>query len=336
MRDKRLVGTNRRPALFTLCDMITAEKFRSMVAAWLPPGAVREPVTADHPPLDCADGYLYVGPDQDCRWDVVLFERALYCFHDGNVRMRAPIRSFRPRLTLEHVEFEERFRDALRDAAGESPAGKLAALIDALVFRGDHFLWPAEPNLRAGDILSSGAEALVVTANPSFLPTGGIGAALAARAGTGLVESVAREARARFGGRPAPPGSLLATAGTGTSFRLVLHAVSLDVFYKTTPETIAALTCACLEQVEERGLKSVALPAFATGYGRLPIAACARAMMDGLGRFLAKGDPARLAVEIWLLDHHRVVQFEKGAGEWLRPRTVPFLSSGPARTTARR
>lgn len=163
----------------------------------------------------------------------------------------------------------------------------------------------------SGDILSSEADVLVSTANPGFQLTGGIGAALMTSGGAPFQAELNALARAKFGTRPAPRGSLLVSSGAGLRFRAIVHVVAIDVFYKTTPDVIAACMLDALIQADALEARSVAVPGFATGYGRHPLASCGMAMKRGYVE--AQGRLGPLArIELWMRDDQRLAEFTRG------------------------
>ena len=54
---------------------------------------------------------------------------------------------------------------------------------------------------------------------------------------------------------------------------------------RTTPELIGRTTTSCLQVADGLGARSLALPAFGTGVGAVPVDECARAMVDAIRAF---------------------------------------------------
>lgn len=198
--------------------------------------------------------------------------------------------------------------DEGRDVA---PDGRLIDL-DALFTTGLAAWAPVTPlvvSFHAGDITTSTADVMVSTANPSLALTGGIGGRLMEISAPGY-QAELDALRARLtAGRPLPRGAIVRASGGGTRFPDILHAVAIDAFYKTNDDVIAGLTERLVLQAQRRGGASVALPALATGYGRVPLPACARAMRDGVERARLRLD--RLShIELWLKDARDAEVFE--------------------------
>lgn len=164
---------------------------------------------------------------------------------------------------------------------------------------------------RSGDILTAPTDVMVSTANAGFQLTGGIGALLLRSGGAAFQAELNRLARAKFGSRPAPRGSILVSSGAGLHFRAIIHVVAIDVFYHTTVDVLVACTQDALLCAESMGAASVAVPAFATGYGRHPLRSCGGAMRDGYLR--AQGFLVKLrSVEMWLRDQRRLDELQGG------------------------
>src|SRR5579875_3030064 len=113
-----------------------------------------------------------------------------------------------------------------------------------------------ELEVREGNIAAIEADALANAANDHLWMGAGVAGALK-RAGGAEIE---REAVAKG---PIPLGSAVAT----------------------TAERVRKTTRACLELADELGCRSLALPAFGTGVGGLPLGECASAMVDEVRRF---------------------------------------------------
>lgn len=142
-----------------------------------------------------------------------------------------------------------------------------------LVAPGSTLIW------LAGDIIEQPIDVLVCTANVWGNLSGGVNGALLARAGVIVQHEL--HAAVRASGRTfVEPGTILRTSAGPLSFHHVLHAVAVDAFYKTSEALVASLLVRCLEQAAGQGARSVALPALATGYGRMPLAIFGRALRE--------------------------------------------------------
>jgi O-acetyl-ADP-ribose deacetylase (regulator of RNase III) len=125
----------------------------------------------------------------------------------------------------------------------------------------------------AGDIAALDVDAVGNAANDHLWMGTGVAGALK-RAGGDEIE---REAMAQG---PIPVGTAVATSGGRLPARHVIHGAVMGQDLRTDAGLVARTTRACLELADELGCRSLALPAFGTGVGGLPLTECARVMVD--------------------------------------------------------
>ena len=135
-----------------------------------------------------------------------------------------------------------------------------------------------ELEVREGNIAAIEADALANAANDHLWMGAGVAGALK-RAGGAEIE---REAVAKG---PIPLGSAVATTAGRLSARWVIHGAVMGQDLRTNAELVRKTTRACLELADRLGCRSLALPAFGTGVGGLPLDVCASAMVDEVRRF---------------------------------------------------
>ena len=123
-----------------------------------------------------------------------------------------------------------------------------------------------------GDITQLDVDAIANAANNELWMGAGVAGAIK-RAGGAEIE---REAMAQG---PIAVGSAVATSGGQLAAQHVVHGAVMGQDLRTSPELIAETTRSCLELADELGARSLALPAFGTGVGRVPVADCAQAML---------------------------------------------------------
>lgn len=131
--------------------------------------------------------------------------------------------------------------------------------------------------VKAGDILDEPADVLVCSANPYLTLSGGVGGAFLLRYGSSMQDALNAYLSERSV-RHVPRGTLVPMPPCGSPYRAVLHAVAVDGNYQTSPEVLRDLMGRILDEASRIGAASIALPALATGYGRLPIRDFAAAM----------------------------------------------------------
>ncbi|HEU5211809.1 MAG TPA: macro domain-containing protein [Gaiellaceae bacterium] len=123
-----------------------------------------------------------------------------------------------------------------------------------------------------GDITQLDVDTIANAANDHLWMGAGVAGAIK-RAGGDEIE---REAVAKG---PIPVGSAVATSGGRLTARHVIHGAVMGQDLRTSTELIARTTRSCLEVADELGARSVALPAFGTGVGGIPVGDCAAAML---------------------------------------------------------
>lgn len=134
---------------------------------------------------------------------------------------------------------------------------------------------------REGDIAAVEADAVANAANDRLWMGAGVAGALK-RAGGDEIE---REAMALG---PIPLGTAVATTAGRLPARWVIHGAVMGQDLRTDGELVRRTTLSCLELAEELGCSSLALPAFGTGVGGFPLAACARVMVQEARSFEAQ------------------------------------------------
>lgn len=158
--------------------------------------------------------------------------------------------------------------------------------------------------VREGDLCAYEGDCVANAANNHFWMGAGVAGALK-RAGGAEIE---REAAAQG---PVPVGGAVLTGGGRLPARHVVHGAVMGQDLITGEEPIRAATEACLALCRDRGLRSVAFPAFGTGVGGFPLAACARVMLGEVERFAsAPGSVGEVAFVLFGAAAYRVFEEE--------------------------
>ena len=129
-----------------------------------------------------------------------------------------------------------------------------------------------------GDITQLDVEAIANAANDHLWMGAGVAGAIKRAGG----EEIERQAMAKG---PIPVGTAVATGGGRLSAQHVVHGAVMGQDLRTTPTLIARTTTSCLEVADGLGARSLALPAFGTGVGGVPVGECARAMVGAIREF---------------------------------------------------
>jgi O-acetyl-ADP-ribose deacetylase len=125
------------------------------------------------------------------------------------------------------------------------------------------------------DISQLEVDAIANAANDHLWMGAGVAGAIKRAGG----EEIEREAMAQG---PIAVGTAIATSGGTLHAAHVVHGAVMGQDLQTTPELIAKTTRSCLEVADGLGARSLALPAFGTGVGAVPVAECARAMVGAI------------------------------------------------------
>ncbi len=155
-----------------------------------------------------------------------------------------------------------------------------------------------------GDIAALEVDAVANAANDALWMGAGVAGALK-RAGGDEIE---REAMAQG---PIELGTAVATGGGRLHASHVIHGAVMGQDLRTDAGLVERTTRSCLELADELGCRSLALPAFGTGVGGFPLAACAEVMVAAVRAhqprslervvFAVYGNEARAAFEAALV-----------------------------------
>lgn len=124
-----------------------------------------------------------------------------------------------------------------------------------------------------GDITMQAVDAIVNAANDHLWMGGGVAGAIKRRGGV----AIEKEAMAQA---PIPIGTCVLTSAGELPATRVIHAAVMGQDLHTNADSIARATAEVLRMADYEEMRSVALPAFGTGVGGFPMAACAAIMLD--------------------------------------------------------
>ncbi|MBI4464537.1 MAG: macro domain-containing protein, partial [Acidobacteria bacterium] len=116
----------------------------------------------------------------------------------------------------------------------------------------------AQIEIIQGDITEADVEAIVNAANNDLQLGGGVAGAIRRKGGPSI-----QQACDRIG--PVAIGEAAITGGGQLKARYVIHAASMELGGRTTPESLEASTRHSLLRAEEKKIKSLAFPAIGTG-----------------------------------------------------------------------
>ncbi|HXJ91404.1 MAG TPA: macro domain-containing protein [Terriglobia bacterium] len=123
-----------------------------------------------------------------------------------------------------------------------------------------------------GDITEMDVDAIVNPANTDLVLGSGVASAILAKGGPAVQEDCDRLA-------PVALGAAVVTTGGRLKALYVIHAASMRLGGRTSAESLQLAFRESLQRAEERGLKSIAVPAIGTGAAGFPIEECARILL---------------------------------------------------------
>ena len=151
-----------------------------------------------------------------------------------------------------------------------------------------------------GDITALRVDAIANAANNALWMGAGVAGAIKRAGG----EEIEREAVAKG---PIEVGDAVVTGAGRLAARYIVHGAVMGQDLETNAALVRKTTRRCLEMADEVGAASLALPAFGTGVGGLPLAEAAREMVREVKGFEARslrrvvfsvfGEEARRAFE---------------------------------------
>ena len=166
-------------------------------------------------------------------------------------------------------------------------------------FQGRSVFW----SLKEGNIIDEPADVLICSANVSLNLSGGVGADLLGRFGTKMQKELHGIVAVRSP-RAARQGEVFMYTGSELPYKAVLHAVAVDGWYHSSPDSVRAIIEKSFQMAMSLGARKVSLTALATGFGDLTLGDFAEALRPLLDRDF----PPIKEVCIRLMEDYRLVQ----------------------------
>ncbi|MDP6046441.1 MAG: macro domain-containing protein [Phycisphaerae bacterium] len=121
---------------------------------------------------------------------------------------------------------------------------------------------------KVGDIVDEHVDVLVSTGNVQLNMSGGVNGEILLRGGQTVQDELHQYLR-DHGVRHVEPGAVLEVSPGPTRARCLFYAAAIDAFYDSSVELVHRTISKALSMAADRGARTVALPALATGYGHL-------------------------------------------------------------------
>ena len=154
-----------------------------------------------------------------------------------------------------------------------------------------------------GDITEADVDAIVNAANNDLELGGGVAGAIRRKGGPTIQEECHRIGSI-------PLGEAAITGGGSLKAKYVIHAASMQLGGRTSPENLAASTRNSLRRAEEKRVKSIAFPAVGTGIAGFDTKQCAEIML-GIASEHRKGKTSLERIVFVLFDRVSLEIFQQ-------------------------
>ena len=162
-------------------------------------------------------------------------------------------------------------------------------------------------SLIIGDITDIEVEAFVFYARPDLKLGTGFGTAISTRGGPKIQEEL-------DGLAPVGAGRAVVTGAGKLKAKSIVHAVGPRFQEEDITGKLRDTVLSSLRAADEKKIKTLALPAMGAGFYGVPLADCARVMVDTLKDYL-QGDTGIEKVIICVLDSREYAPFESEFGK---------------------
>jgi O-acetyl-ADP-ribose deacetylase len=157
--------------------------------------------------------------------------------------------------------------------------------------------------IKQGDLTEMDTDAIVNAANNDLILGGGVAGAIRRKGG----DEIQKECNA-IGSIPV--GYAAITTGGKLKAKNVIHAASMQLGGRTTPEALRCSTAHALRLADERSLRTIAFPAVGTGIAGFGLQECAEIMLSEAVRHL-NGRTSLESIHFVLFDAEAKNVFER-------------------------
>jgi O-acetyl-ADP-ribose deacetylase len=137
--------------------------------------------------------------------------------------------------------------------------------------------FPDRIEIMQGDLVEMDTDAIVNAANNDLQLGGGVAGAIRRKGGPSI------QAECDEIG-PVPVGGAAITSGGNLKARFVIHAASMQLGGKTTPQSLRSSVAHSLRIAAQKNLETIAFPAIGTGIAGFPMRECAEIMLRETAR----------------------------------------------------
>lgn len=136
--------------------------------------------------------------------------------------------------------------------------------------------------LREGDITCEEVDAIVNAANSALILGSGVAGAINSRGGPSIAEECAAHG-------PIEVGAAAVTGAGDLAARYVIHAAGMAPGGRVSEESLRSSLRACLGLADEKGCRTLAIPAIGAGVGGLSMQTCAEISLAEARRYSEAG-----------------------------------------------
>ena len=137
----------------------------------------------------------------------------------------------------------------------------------------------------AGDIAEAPAEAICTSTNPRLSLMMGTGGSVREKGGFAILrecEAILEAETARSGRGRMPVGSVWVTGAGALPYQAVIHCVASDVRARSSDAVVRSCVTQSVTAAIQRGIKSVAMPVFASGHAHFPFDSAVASIAEAL------------------------------------------------------
>ncbi|MCS7280549.1 MAG: macro domain-containing protein [Desulfobacterota bacterium] len=153
-----------------------------------------------------------------------------------------------------------------------------------------------------GDITESSVDAIVNAANSYLKHGGGVAAAIVRKGG-----KIIQEESDRIG--YVPVGSCAITSAGNLKAKYVIHAVGPRWGEGDEHNKLRSAVRSALEMAEDRGLKSISMPAISAGIFGFPKDECAKIITEEIWNFVREKRVSLKEINVYLMDEEIINHF---------------------------
>jgi len=157
--------------------------------------------------------------------------------------------------------------------------------------------------LQRGDLTALEVDAFVYYAREDLLAGSGFGTAIQVRGGDSVKKELEKIGRIGM-------GQAVATGAGNLNAKFIIHACGPKFQEPDTESKLRATILAALRAAEEKGIKTLAFPPMGAGFYGVPLADCARVMLEVIRTYL-EGPTALDEVIICVIDQREFDAFKE-------------------------